>query len=592
MSLLQANPSKTQPPGVGVSLLQPPHNDPAAFEFRRAGREPRPFFAVEPEGLRLHSPQGGGDAFDGELVCATEAPVHKGDVCLIMFEMRCIESFAETGEGTALVYFQKNAPLWKKSITMRVRAGHEWRGLLIPFVCNADYARGTAALGIAFADIKQTLEIRNIRVINFGKTRILEDMPRTQVRYPLHGSATPWYREAQDRINHYRRADMNIIVVDAQGQPVPGVALDITMTRHAYGFGSAVNLQKLVNPREKYDPYREQVKRWFNRVATENDLKWPQWIGESKDYLRDQTLQGLHWLKNQQISVAGHVLVWPGWKWLPKMLQEYEGNPSTLRKLTLAHIQDILTATQSLTDEWDVLNEPFAHHDLMDLIGPQAMIEWFTCARQTHPRAKLRINDFGILASGGGRTDTVHQQHYEDTIGYLLKNGAPLDVIGMQGHFGEDVTPPPILWKILDRFSKFSLPIQVTEFDINSTDESFQADYTHDFFTALFAHPATEALVMWGFWEGLHWYPDAAMFRKDWSIKPNGLVYQDLVFNQWWTRLRGKTDRYGRYTARGFKGDYLITAQPSDAQNALSRDPAKTQTFTLSANGTRVRIQL
>lgn len=37
---------------------------------------------------------------------------------------------------------------------------------------------------------------------------------------------------------------------------------------------------------------------------------------------------------------------------------------------------------------------------------------------------------------------------------------------------------------------------------------------------------------LWGFWAGDHWIPHAALFRRDWSIKPNGRVYQDLVFHK------------------------------------------------------------
>lgn len=29
--------------------------------------------------------------------------------------------------------------------------------------------------------------------------------------------------------------------------------------------------------------------------------------------------------------------------------------------------------------------------------------------------------------------------------------------------------------------------------------------------------------------------------RRDWSLKPNGAVYQDLVFKKWWTNADGKT---------------------------------------------------
>ena len=50
-----------------------------------------------------------------------------------------------------------------------------------------------------------------------------------------------------------------------------------------------------------------------------------------------------------------------------------------------------------------------------------------------------------------------------------------------------------------------------------------------------------KSFVLWGFWEGARWIPSGAMMRRDWSLKPNGKVYQDLVFKTWWTNADGKT---------------------------------------------------
>lgn len=50
------------------------------------------------------------------------------------------------------------------------------------------------------------------------------------------------------------------------------------------------------------------------------------------------------------------------------------------------------------------------------------------------------------------------------------------------------------------------------------------------------------------------------MWRKDWSIKPNGQVWLDLVFKQWRTNARLKTDRKGTASLRAFLGDYEVTA--------------------------------
>lgn len=72
--------------------------------------------------------------------------------------------------------------------------------------------------------------------------------------------------------------------------------------------------------------------------------------------------------------------------------------------------------------------------------------------------------------------------------------------------------------------------LEITEFDIDTSDEATQTDYTRDFMTAAFSQPSVKAFVMSGFWEGAHWKPRGAMLRRYWSLKPNGEAYQELAF--------------------------------------------------------------
>jgi hypothetical protein len=92
-------------------------------------------------------------------------------------------------------------------------------------------------------------------------------------------------------------------------------------------------------------------------------------------------------------------------------------------------------------------------------------------------------------------------------------------------------------------------------------DEELQADFTRDFLILSFSHPSVVGVQHWGFWENAHWRPPAAMYRADWSEKPNARIYKDLVLKQWRTDLSGKTDTAGRFAQRGFHGDYVITIE-------------------------------
>jgi len=92
-------------------------------------------------------------------------------------------------------------------------------------------------------------------------------------------------------------------------------------------------------------------------------------------------------------------------------------------------------------------------------------------------------------------------------------------------------------------------------------DEELAGQYVRDFYTVLFSHPAVSTLTMWGFWDGSHWKRNAVMYRADWSLKPGGQAFKDLVLGKWETEAIGDTDARGVFQTRGFKGQYDITVQ-------------------------------
>ncbi len=215
-----------------------------------------------------------------------------------------------------------------------------------------------------------------------------------------------------------------------------------------------------------------------------------------------------------------------------------------------------MTAVKGSVIHWDVVNEPFDNHDLIDILGEGALVGWFKLARATDPTPKLFINDYAILSGGGG--DSAHRAHYEKTIKFLLDSGAPLDAIGMEGHFGTSLTGPEEMLGILDRFAKLGKPIWITEYDNEVKDEEVAGKFTRDFYTTMFSHPAVDGVVMWGFWDGAHWKNSAPLYRRDWTLKPGGEAFRELVLKAWRTDASGKTDTYGRFGTRGFYGDYEV----------------------------------
>lgn len=485
-----------------------------------------------------------------QLAVPTVEPVKKGDIVLASFWIRGLE--AATGEAYVGLVFETRREPFTQGANFEATAGTAWQHYRVAFAAPTDYPAGEAVLNLRLGYAPQTIEIGGVSLQNFGTGVRLTDLPSSSSTYAGRSMNSAWRKAAQERIEKHRKGDLWVRVTDAAGNPVGGATVQVAMKRHAFAFGSAVSAKNLVSNDPGDEAYRAKIKQLFNEVVLENDLKWNQWEAN-----REQALAGARWLRDNNIRLRGHTLVWPGWRHVPSSLKALENDPVALNARVKEHIRDEAGATKGLVVDWDVLNEVYKNHDLVDVLGESAMVDWFKAARESDPDAVLYINDYGILSAGG--SDRMHQDAYAKTIEFLIEKGAPIGGIGFQGHFGLRVTPPEKLLPILDRYAAYGKKLKVTEFDINIRDEALQGDYTRDFLTTMFSHPAVEGVVMWGFWEGRHYAPQAALYRKNWSRKPNAVAWEDLVLKQWWTNAEGTSDPRGTYATRGFLGDYEIT---------------------------------
>lgn len=495
------------------------------------------------------------NVWDVQMTAKNATAVASGDVMLATFWLRTEWTPDESGEGKTEFVFELARDPWTKSVSHPVRNSREWKKFFVPFKAEEDYAAGEAQMIFRLGYDRQTLEIGGVSVENFGKQLVMADLPTTSLGYPGMEPDAPWRQAAAERIEQLRKGDLTVRVQNAAGAPVPAANVHVQLTKHAFGFGTAVQAVRLAGDGEQ--TYKNKVTTYFNLATIENNLKWVALEGDwGPGFTLDRAQRAVDWLSAQGIPTRGHVLVWPGWRNLPKSLKEYEDKPAELKQKVAEHVRSLAMAMKGKLPVWDVLNEPFDNDDLMKILGNEVMVEWFRIAHEVDPAARLYINDYTILSGGGGTTP--HRDHYEQTIQFLLDNGAPLHGIGMQGHFGASLTGPEDLLKLLDRYGKFDRPITVTEFDVVVDDEDIAGQYVRDFYTTMFSHPAVDGVVMWGFWDRVHWKFNSVMFRKDWSLKPGGEAYIELMQKQWHTDEQGAADEAGRFTTRGFLGDYTV----------------------------------
>lgn len=510
-----------------------------------------------------------------QLNTKTIAPVRRGDTLLVTFYARQVAAGPE-GATTEMVFERASQP-FEKSVSVPAVLTPKWQEFREPFKALASYAAGEAQVNFRLGYPPQTIDIAAVSVQDFGPTVAPDSLPVTAIHYQGESPDAPWRKAAEERIRKYRMANLDVRVVDTRGRPVRGAQVQATMLRHAFGFGSAVNADLLNGSDAVSRKYQSIVLSLFNKAVFENDLKWPEW-----EQNRDGPIQATHWLVDHHIAVRGHNLLWPSWYLLPRDVQPLRSDPKALRQAILNHIADEVGALKGLISEWDVVNEPVANTSVTELLGQRSLADWYVAAHAADPAPTLFVNDYNILAAGG--RDTAHQDAYFRIIQQLLAEGAPLGGIGVQCHFDSELTPPVRLLQILDRFASFGLPIEVTELDIDVPDPVAQANYMRDFLTLAFSYPKIESIVMWGFWEARHWKPNAALFRRDWSIKPVGRAWEELVLHKWWTRASGRTNDAGDFRARGFLGDYRVTV----SQNGRTR----TIPLTLKTGGAGIRVTI
>lgn len=387
--------------------------------------------------------------------------------------------------------------------------------------------------------------------------------------YPGHADDAAWRIEAAERIQKHRMDEIRIRFLDAEGKAIPGVRLRLDQQEHAFRFGTAVSVKQYAEQSVDGKQYRDKVQELFNCATIENGLKWHRWEeSHEHDYKQVKTLGVLDSLCAKGISVRGHVLVWPSQKRLPtdlhKPLKKWspiESDYEFVRQRISRHITSMGETTNKRCFAWDVLNEPRKNHDVMDFLpeGNQAMADWFKLAKQALPDAKLFLNEYGILDQAD-RNPEKNRELLKSQLRYLSEQGAPLDGVGLQSHFSKQrsLTAPREVWQIIDHYAAIVDEVQITEFDFETDDETLQADYTRDFLTVAFSHPSVTCISVWGFWESSHWRPSAAMYRSDWSVKPNGKQFLNLIYDNWWTELDLEANEYGEVIARVFLGDYLV----------------------------------
>lgn len=402
-----------------------------------------------------------------------------------------------------------------------------------------------------------------------------------------------------DRYAHRKSACM-LTLLDQQGNPMPGRKVHARLTKHEFKFGCNIFWASGMFDPKLPPERREHLQRmWDSWSALFNLGTLPFYQGqyEPKEGVTREAsiLKTAKFLDEHGVALKGHPLCWHtvSAKWL------MEKSDEEVLENQLYRIRREVGAFKDYIHMWDVINEVVimpiftaeenAITRLCAKIGRVPLVKAvFDMARQTDPNATLLLNDFNT------------SEMYKELIADCLEAGVDIDVIGIQSHQHQGFWGLEKLHEVLARFETFGKPMHFTEntfvsgdlmpphiVDLNDwkvpewpTTPEGEERQARDFLAMideLFAHPQVEAFTNWDFCDGAWLGAPAGLVRLDGSHKPSYDAMKQRIWQDWCTDVTLMTDEKGQCILEGFRGEYQLSVDGSEAAFTLGKDTAQQQ---------------
>ncbi len=402
----------------------------------------------------------------------------------------------------------------------------------------------------------------------------------------------------QSGILSNRMGDAVLRILGSDGLPRPDATVRIEQTSHAFLFGANIFMLGGFPSPEMNRQYETVFRSLFNAATVPfywSDLEpedgKPRFAKDSPPiYRRPPPDAVVEFCAKNGLAMKGHPLVWHQWypKWRPD-------DPQAAMLRIERRISEIAARYGTSIPRWEVVNEPCERDRYADKwcnLPEGYVLRSLNAAAKAFPAgARMMLNE----ANGSWLEFDGRNSPYYRLLREMLDRGARVDEFGMQMHiFSEQAWKlvlagqrfaPADLFKVLDCYSDFGLPIHITEITIpalpNSPEgERDQAAVARNFYRLWFSHPRIEAITWWNVVDGTaakgedKW--NAGLVRKDFSPKPAFQALERLIHHDWKTVVEARSDSRGGVAMRGFHGDYTVTVQAGGK--------TATETFRLKKN--------
>ena len=187
------------------------------------------------------------NTYDGQVAFTKIAGIEANDVILVTFYARTLTSVQEFGDGSLIVCIELNKDPYTKQVYDIVSISKEWKQYFVRLQCKSTLALNEVTYSFHTGFASQSIEVADVKYLNYKQTLKLESLPVTPITYIGREADAPWRTEAAARIDQNRKGIANIVVYDENGQILKDATVSIEMTKHKFGFGSAVDGTRFIN---------------------------------------------------------------------------------------------------------------------------------------------------------------------------------------------------------------------------------------------------------------------------------------------------------------------------------------------------------
>ena len=387
-------------------------------------------------------------------------------------------------------------------------------------------------------------------------------------------------------IENYRKGDCTIELTDKTGNSIKGAKISVSHKKHEFKFGANLFCLDQFETEEKNKKYREMFKDIFN-IATlpfywitiepeKGLLRYEK--GCPDMYSRPPIDTCIEYCMENGIKPREHALAYqtgfPQWLFGKSTFEVKKELSRRIAEVAKRYADKIPAMEVTNELNWDMNNIDFYKQD--------DFVYWcFKEAEKFMPNNQIAINEHGHTWYAGNGTN---RDRYYMQIETLLRKGARVDAIGMQFHMFNKLEDeydctrktynPEFLYRIMDKYADFGLPLQMTEITIpaysdDPADEEIQAEILKNLYSIWFSHKNMEQIVYWNFIDGYaagergnmtngenQYY--GGILRPEFSEKPAFTVLNNLINKEWRTNESFVTDSNGKGCFRGFYGDYDV----------------------------------